>query len=445
MIKFLTKYAFTSLFIGFLILSASQVSNAQVTGVDRDRMKVMLKSLKKQIQKEYYDEKYHGIDLDARFSAAEEKLKNIKTVGEGFSVIAQVLLDFNDSHLYFIPPMTNVDVEYGYRAQMNGDGLYVVTVQPKSDAEAKGLKVGDQILSIEGFRPVKKEMWKVNYFYNTLSKRSNLTLDVLSPGETTPRKLKIDAKIKQRPNSLTPENIFRISDPTSNVDSDKHLFVTLGDMVIWKMPTFLFDKGQVDSLTSKLKGKNKLVLDLRGNGGGFVDTMERLVSYVFDKDIKIADLKGRKPLDPMESKTKGDSAFTGKLVVLIDGRSGSASEIFARLVQLEKRGTVIGETSAGAVLQSRTWSGDSGNDSSIFYGASITHADVIMSDGKSLEHIGVTPDETIILTGKDIADGLDPVLARATEILGAPISAKQAGGFWDFQWRNDGVFFDFAK
>jgi carboxyl-terminal processing protease len=115
------------------------------------------------------------------------------------------------------------------------------------------------------------------------------------------------------------------------------------------------------------------------------------------------------------------------VIVLIDSSSASAAEIFARLMQIEKRGTIIGDKSAGAVMQSRSVGFDAGVDTEIPYGMSITNADVIMSDGKSLEHVGVTPDEIVIPTGSDLAAGRDPVLARALELAGLKMDPLAAG------------------
>ena len=433
------------LLIAVFVFASFQTAAAQkMDSIERDRMKTMLKNIKNAIEKDYYDPNFHGIDLNARFKQAEERLKQVETTSQAMAVIAQVLIDFNDSHLYFLPPLTNIDVEYGWRMNMSGDKLFVTTVKPKSDAEAKGLKVGDQILMIENFRPVKSEMWKVIYYYYTLSKRPGLNLTVLSPGEETPRKLSIESKVTERPKSIDKNTIYTLIDTSGKPQIESHLFIKMGGLAIWKMPSFDFDPKDVDTLLNKIKGSTSLILDLRGNGGGYVETMERLAGYMFDKDLKIADLKGRKEMKPMASKTRGNDSYKGKIIVLIDGESGSAAEIFARLVQLENRGQVLGDVSAGAVMQAKEFSATMSNDS-IGYSALITNADVIMSDGKSLEHIGVQPDEVILLTGKDIADGRDPVLARAAQLLGVQLSPEQAGSFFEFKWKSDRLYLDLAS
>jgi C-terminal processing protease CtpA/Prc len=65
-----------------------------------------------------------------------------------------------------------------------------------------------------------------------------------------------------------------------------------------------------------------------------------------------------------------------------------------------------------------------------FSGTSITVGDLRMSDGATLEKVGITPDEIVIPTGADLAAGRDPVLARAIAILGGTMTAEQAGRFY---------------
>jgi len=128
-------------------------------------------------------------------------------------------------------------------------------------------------------------------------------------------------------------------------------------------------------------------------------------------------------------------AFTGRIIVLIDSESASASEVTARVLQLEKRATVIGDRSAGAVMTSRIFSHTLGGElggvvSVAFWATSITVGDVRMSDGQSLENVGVTPDEVLLPTAADLAANRDPVLARAITVLGGSMTPEEAGRFY---------------
>jgi carboxyl-terminal processing protease len=185
----------------------------------------------------------------------------------------------------------------------------------------------------------------------------------------------------------------------------------------------------------KVKKHKSLILDLRGNGGGAADTLKRLIGNVCDKEVKIAALEGRKEMKPMIAKTRGDKAFKGKIVVLVDSQSGSAAEVFARVMQLEKRAAVIGDRTGGAVMQSRRFQHQIGADVVTFYSISITDANLIMADGKSLENVGVTPDETIIPTGADLAAKRDIVLSKAAALVGIGLDPEKAGKMFPIEWR----------
>lgn len=148
-------------------------------------------------------------------------------------------------------------------------------------------------------------------------------------------------------------------------------------------------------------------------------------------------MKRRKETKPLTAKTRGSDAFTGKLIVLIDSRSGSAAELFARIVQLEKRGVVIGDVSSGAVMRSKPYNHEIGLDTVMFYGASITDADIIMPDGKSLERVGVTPDEVKIPSASDLAAKLDPILAYAASLAGVTMTPAKAGEMFPIEWRKN--------
>jgi C-terminal processing protease CtpA/Prc len=104
-------------------------------------------------------------------------------------------------------------------------------------------------------------------------------------------------------------------------------------------------------------------------------------------------------------------------------------------MQVQKRGVSIGDRTAGAVMVSRSFPHNLGMETKVFFGASITQSDLVMPDGKSLEHAGVTPDELLLPTAADLAAGRDPVLSRAAARLGVTIDPEKAGSLFPIEWK----------
>lgn len=411
------------------------------TEFDRERGQVMLRAIKDDLKKNYYDPAYHGMDIETRFKASSEKIKEATSVNQIFGIIAQTLLELDDSHTFFLPPGRSAKTEYGWRMKMVGDKCYVAAVQPGSDAEAKGLKEGDQIYAIDGFGPTRENIWKIEYSYNGLRPRAGMHLFVIKPDG---KRDEFDVLAKITPGKRLMDLTFAqggtdtwdlIRDAENNSRLNRHRYVQTDDgLFIWKMPGFNLEDSKLDEMAGKFKKSQGVVLDLRGNGGGYETTLLRLVGNVIDHDVKLGDIKRRKETKPIVAKTRKD-VFAGRLVVLIDSESGSAAELFARIIQLEKRGTVIGDRSAGAVMRAMFYDHQTGLDVIVPYGVSITDADIVMTDGKSLEHVGVVPDEIKLPTPADMAAKRDPVLSYAMSLLGGKITPEQAGELFPVEWR----------
>ena len=413
-----------------------------VSSFDRERGRMMLNTIKDDLKKNYYDPGFHGVDVEARFKEADEKIKKASNLAQVFGSIAQFLIELNDSHTFFLPPGRHFTTEYGWNMQMIGDKCYVVAVKPGSDAEAKGLKEGDEIYSLDGYGPVRENIWKINYFYHALRPAPGMRLVVIKP-DGREQQLDVMAKVTEgkRVIDLTGggggSDIFDLIRKQENeARLHRHRYHEIGDdLFVWKMPAFDLEEPKIDEIVGKVRKRKTLILDLRGNSGGYEKTLLRLIGNLFDRDIKIGELKQRKGSKPITAKTRGDSFFPGKLVVLIDSQSGSAAELFARVVQLEKRGTVIGDRSAGAVMRSRTHGHELGVDTVIFFAASITDADITMNDGKSLERLGVVPDELMLPAPSDLAAKRDPILAYAASLAGVTIAPEKAGTMFPLEWR----------
>lgn len=205
-------------------------------------------------------------------------------------------------------------------------------------------------------------------------------------------------------------------------------------LMIWRMPEFNMTEEEVDHIWPEARKHATLILDLRGNPGGYVTTLERMLGNAIDHDVKIADRKGRKEMKPLLAKTRGSHSFTGRLIVLIDSASASAAELFSRVIQLEHRGVVIGDRSAGMVMEAKFYPMEQGLEKIVVFGAAITDADLIMQDGKSLEHQGVFPNELVLPSAVDMAAGLDPVLAHAADLAGVKLDSAEAGKMFPFEW-----------
>ncbi|HJU54035.1 MAG TPA: S41 family peptidase [Pyrinomonadaceae bacterium] len=412
----------------------SRDASAQGLGTfDRESAQAMLDAVKDDLRKNYYDAGLRGIDLDARFKEAQEKLKQATTRDQLMIAIAQVLLDLNDSHTFFLPPFRAARVWYGWQMQMVGDACLVTNVNPNHDAAAKGLKPGDMVLSVDGYRPTRENLWKMYYRYYVLMPARSVRLVVQSPGETQPRQVEIMSKVEKT--AEVAQYFTNIWQYNSELKFERDRFHELGEALIWRMPSFNDSPEHVDEMMNKVSKFKTLILDLRGNGGGYHVTLERLVSHFFDREVKIADMKLRKETKQAVAKPRGDKAFKGQLIVLVDAESGSAAEIFARVVQLEKRGTVLGDRTAGAVMTGRSFDHETGVGRVLYFGTNITVADLVMPDGKSLEHVGVQPDELALPKMEDIASGRDPVLARAAELAGAKLAPEKAGALFPAEWR----------
>ncbi|MGP0071819.1 MAG: S41 family peptidase [Bryobacteraceae bacterium] len=416
-------------------------AQVQFDSFQRERARQMLRDLGEAIERHYYDPQYHGIDMEARFKAADARLQSVDNLGAAFTTIAETLDALKDSHTFFIPPARNTRREYGYFLQMIGDRCFITAVRPNRDASEK-LAPGDEILTWQGYRPTRETLWTMGYIFNTLLSLPVMNFTVRGP-DGRERKVDVTPKVTREKQvlDLNNDNDFwkLVRDEQNGERENRQRFVSFSDtLLIWKMPEFDMTDEEVDHLIKDARKYQTLVLDLRGNPGGYIRTLERVVGGVMDHDVTIAKRVGRKSdLKPEVAKTRGGNVFSGKLIVLVDSRSASAAELLARVVQLEHRGTVLGDHSSGSVMESRHYPFHQGVDTEIAYGASITEADLIMADGKSLEHAGVVPDELILPSAADLAAGRDPVLARATALAGVKLDPAKAGQLFPIEWRKD--------
>lgn len=165
--------------------------------------------------------------------------------------------------------------------------------------------------------------------------------------------------------------------------------------------------GAVTKIMKECDGCRGFIIDLRGNPGGIGGLAMGLAGWFMDHSGTELGTMYLRNGNFRFAVFARPNAFRGPLAILVDGCSGSTSEIFAGGMQDLKRARIFGTHTAGAALPSvfeRLPNGD---------GFQYAIANYISEGGKPLEGHGVTPDEEVKLTRRALLDGHDPVLDSA--------------------------------
>jgi carboxyl-terminal processing protease len=167
-----------------------------------------------------------------------------------------------------------------------------------------------------------------------------------------------------------------------------------------------------------------MIIDLRGNPGGAVQSVERLLSEFFDKPTEIARTTTRtgKPVSLLFGAVEiiklnntieaNPKAYKGPVAILVNSQSASASELFAGAMQATRRGVVIGQPTCGCLLGFLGYARVPG-------GGELAYSEVgfVLTNGKRIEGEGVIPDLTVPLSLSDLVANRDRALEAAQEML----------------------------
>lgn len=215
------------------------------------------------------------------------------------------------------------------------DTIRVVKVVKGGPSESVGILAGDRIVNIDG----------KTYVGDTIS--SDGVMRKLKGEKGSIAKLGIKRSGQSR---LLSFNIVRGDVPIKTVDAAYSAAPGVGYMRITSFGDTTFS--EFIAALSKLYNENArgLIIDLRGNPGGYMETAVMMANELLPKNSLIVYTEGRKS-PRKEYKADGRGAFQKlPLVVLVDETSASASEIFAGAIQDNDRGTIIGRRTFGKGL-----------------------------------------------------------------------------------------------
>jgi carboxyl-terminal processing protease len=423
---------FRTLTVVFLLsakLAAPESFAQNLDRFDREIAESMLKEVANDVNKNYFDPTLHGLDWNSLVQKTRTNIDNAHDLEEAIAQIESLLQLLHDSHTSFIPPQHENKVDYGWRFKIIGSRTYITEVHAGSDAEKQGVHLGDEVLAINGFKVNRESAPLLHSAMEVYLPLSSVDVK-LRDREGHVRDLRLLVSVTERPavagmSAWSPfEMRIKDQDAWDNIRAEA---VELSpDLMAIRVPAFFQIGHDVDVLFAKARTHKKLIIDLRGCKGGRVDSVHAYLEHLFNHDVSIGKLVERGKVTPQTIKGNSKNAFTGDLVVLVDSETASGGEVFARVVQLEERGTILGDHTSGLTMASIRIPHRVGMHPVYLYGTSVTIADTVMRDGKSIEHIGVSPDQIFLPSPADLVAHRDHVLSFAASLLGIQLTPDQA-------------------
>lgn len=331
---------------------------------------------------------------------------NIKDQDRVYGAIDGLISSLDDPHSVFFDPEETKRFEEDISGNFSGVGIelgmkdkVLTVISPLKDTPAykAGIKSGDKILKIDG-KPA-SDIGGVDGAVKLIRGEAgtSITLTIYREGEKESRDITIVRSVIDIPTldtELRSDGIFVIKLYSFSANS-----------------AGLFKKAIKEFASAK---SDKLILDLRGNPGGYLSAAVDMSSWFVPggKTVVVEDY-GKESQKPKIYRSKGYATWSKdpKFVILIDEGSASASEILAGVMQDYKLAKLVGEKSygKGSVQEVVQITPDT-----IF---KVTVAKWLTPEGHMIDGKGLTPDYEVKSPTKAGADGEDPQMDKAIEIL----------------------------
>ncbi len=281
----------------------------------------------------------------------------------------------------------------GAEIQLNDDKtVSIKRIFDDSPAEKAGLKINDIFLKIDG-----KSM---------KGKNASEVANTLRSTKVSKSTLLIRRNSKEMEIDVTKENITLFSVSSEMLDNKiGYINCSLFGEKTYEQFANALDKLEKDNMKS-------LIIDLRGNSGGYLSTVTNMLSIFMDSDTVIYKMKERNKVTEYKSLLNGKKDY--KVVILVDKDSASASEIMASSMKEKYGATLVGTVTYGKGTVQTTF--DLSNETMIKY----TIQEWLTPEGNSINNKGITPDYEVKLSSeykKNPKVENDNQLQKAIELL----------------------------
>lgn len=319
-----------------------------------------------------------------------------------YGAIKGLVASFDDPYTVFMTPEESQKFSDSLEGTLEGIGaeltveenrLVIVSPLKNSPAEKAGLLPGDMIYLIEG-----EPASDMTLFDAIMSIRGEKGTSV---------KLTIIRETLDEP--------FEVSIVRDSIDLESVTIEKLDSGIIYLSVNQFNDKtnDQFRSAVSEmlLNKPSGLIIDLRYNGGGYLDIAVQLLSYLLPTDTESVIIRQRNSDDDIMYTNGNPKLLDIPLVVLVNEGSASASEIVAGAIQDHHRGILMGTQTFGKGSVQEVEGFADGSS------LRITIAKWFTPDGRGINHVGLTPDIVVEISDEDIANEYDSQKEAAIEYL----------------------------
>lgn len=341
------------------------------------------------------------------WNSINEKYPNAKNVTDQervYGAISGLINSLNDPYSVFFSPDEAKMFEEDIQGNFTGVGMEIgikdkvlTVIAPLKDTPAykANIKSGDKILKINDQVTTNLSVDKaIKLIRGNVG--TTVTLTIFREGYEEPKEIKIVRDVINIPTldtELRKDGIFVIKLYSFSANSSELFRNALKE----------FSLAQTD----------KLLLDLRGNPGGYLESAVSMSSWFLEGGKPVVTEDYGNGIKQKIYRSQGYNVFNNslKFVILIDGGSASASEILAGAMQDYKKALLVGQQSygKGSVQEVEKITPDTL--------LKITVAKWLTPNGNSISEKGLTPDYEISFTKKDIESKNDPQLNKAIELL----------------------------
>lgn len=319
-----------------------------------------------------------------------------------YGAMAGLAASYGDPYTVFMPPEQSKVFQETISGEFGGVGmemdvkdkrLTVIAPLKESPAERAGVRAGDLVAAIDG--------------KSTDGMPIDAAVKLIRGKKGTDVKLTLIRDGEVHEITITRDTI-QVPTIKSSYDAKTGIF-TISIYEFTATAANLFDKALVEFRSS---GARKLIIDVRGDPGGYLDAAVAIASHFLPEGTTIVteDYKGKQQNLVHRSRGTGGIPEGTKVVVLMDKGSASASEILAGALKDNGVATLIGTRSFGkGSVQELV---DIGGGS-----LKVTIARWLTPSGRSISDGGLTPDVDVDRTAEDFKANKDPQLDRAVEFL----------------------------